>query len=259
MQQWYQCPRCGAPVAFGARFCGNCGTQLNWPAQQQTQPPPVYQEQQRQGYYRYGQQIPEPRKTNPLLIGFVALMAIVLLVAGGVFVFDRLSQGTLSTTPPPSGTSPQEGDKEELSLKSIPLKLTDLPSGWHQAAFQEKMTGQYKTDGVRVVFRNKKYATPEEEISIANSVWLCEEKQAAAYLLEQEEPHFSARKELGLGDRGFFSKRGDGHCEIQFIKGRFYVQLEYYGIPLEGMSEAEKFEFLHGLALKVEAMTPATP
>lgn len=37
MQQWYQCPRCGSPVAFGVRFCGNCGTELNWPMQQ-TQP-----------------------------------------------------------------------------------------------------------------------------------------------------------------------------------------------------------------------------
>lgn len=38
MQQ-YQCPNCAAPVAIGMRFCGNCGTQLNWPAQRQVQPP----------------------------------------------------------------------------------------------------------------------------------------------------------------------------------------------------------------------------
>jgi len=43
MQQWYQCPKCGAPVTFGVKFCGNCGVQLNWPTQQ-TQPPPVYQQ-----------------------------------------------------------------------------------------------------------------------------------------------------------------------------------------------------------------------
>lgn len=42
MQQWYQCPRCGISVTFGTRFCGSCGTQLNW---QQTQPSPVYQQQ----------------------------------------------------------------------------------------------------------------------------------------------------------------------------------------------------------------------
>jgi len=50
LQQWYQCPYCGAPVAFGVRLCGNCRTQLNWPAQQRSQPPPpptpVYQQQQ---------------------------------------------------------------------------------------------------------------------------------------------------------------------------------------------------------------------
>ncbi len=39
MQQQYQCSNCGAHVAFGTRFCGNCGIQLNWPAQQQIQQP----------------------------------------------------------------------------------------------------------------------------------------------------------------------------------------------------------------------------
>jgi hypothetical protein len=37
MQQGYQCPQCGATVAFGASFCGSCGTELSWPTQQQTQ------------------------------------------------------------------------------------------------------------------------------------------------------------------------------------------------------------------------------
>lgn len=44
MQQTCRCPRCSGAVAFGARFCANCGTPLQW--QQQTQPPPVYQGQQ---------------------------------------------------------------------------------------------------------------------------------------------------------------------------------------------------------------------
>jgi len=34
MQQMYQCPNCSAPVGHGARFCGRCGTQLNWTTQQ---------------------------------------------------------------------------------------------------------------------------------------------------------------------------------------------------------------------------------
>jgi hypothetical protein len=39
MQQQYQCSNCGAPVAFGVRFCGNCGLQLSWQTQQQVPPP----------------------------------------------------------------------------------------------------------------------------------------------------------------------------------------------------------------------------
>ncbi len=119
MQQWSQCPRCGTQVAFGVRFCTNCGTQLNWPTQQ-TQPPPAYPEQQQQGYYRYGEQTPQPRKTNPLLIGGIALIAIVLLVAGGVFVFDRLSQGTPSTTPPPA-PAPAPAPAPPSTTVQVPL------------------------------------------------------------------------------------------------------------------------------------------
>jgi len=45
MSQQFSCPSCGSPVAFGSRFCGNCGTQLNLPTQQQIQYPPAYQQQ----------------------------------------------------------------------------------------------------------------------------------------------------------------------------------------------------------------------
>jgi hypothetical protein len=34
VSQQFSCPNCNAPVALGVRFCGNCGTQLNWPTQQ---------------------------------------------------------------------------------------------------------------------------------------------------------------------------------------------------------------------------------
>jgi hypothetical protein len=34
VQQSFLCPRCGNPVVFGVRFCGNCGTFLTWPAKQ---------------------------------------------------------------------------------------------------------------------------------------------------------------------------------------------------------------------------------
>jgi len=122
MQQWYKCPNCGVPVAYGVNFCSNCRTQLNWPTQQ-TQPPPAYPEQQRQGYYRYEQQIPEPKKTNPLLIGSVALVTIVLLAIGGVFVFSKLSEETTSTNPPPTQETPGSIPPSEPTPATVQVPL----------------------------------------------------------------------------------------------------------------------------------------
>ena len=62
MQQTYQCPNCGAPVAFGVKFCTNCGTSLNWHAQQHPQSPPVYQQSQQQWGYEHGQAKVEQEK-----------------------------------------------------------------------------------------------------------------------------------------------------------------------------------------------------
>ena len=74
MQQRYQCPGCGAQVAFGAGFCGNCGTQLNWPTQQQPQPPPSYQQQQIEQSIGNEQEVPsmhiiplDPRTKLPVV------------------------------------------------------------------------------------------------------------------------------------------------------------------------------------------------
>jgi len=30
-RQTYRCPNCGSPVAFGVKFCVNCGTSIDWP------------------------------------------------------------------------------------------------------------------------------------------------------------------------------------------------------------------------------------
>jgi hypothetical protein len=118
MQQWYQCPRCGAPVAFGTRFCGNCGTQLNWPTQQQIQPPPVYQQTQQQSEYGYRQPRKEPKKTSPSLIGCLAFIAIAFLIGGAIFVLREPNPTTQTgsediqqyenTQPPVTGTHGNE-------------------------------------------------------------------------------------------------------------------------------------------------------
>lgn len=96
MQQRYQCPRCGAQVVFGARFCGSCQTPLNWPAPQQptVQQPPSpplqqpaqyqqqYQQPQQPGPSGYQQQ-PEPPKKKSSKLGIISL-AIVLLALAAV-------------------------------------------------------------------------------------------------------------------------------------------------------------------------------
>jgi hypothetical protein len=102
MQQWHKCPICGAQVAFGVRFCGNCGAQLNWPPQQQWD-------------YAQGQQGPQQKKTSPWLIGFIALIAIVVLVGGATFVFKALSQNTPPVTPA-SGETPAPAANFTLTM-----------------------------------------------------------------------------------------------------------------------------------------------
>lgn len=97
MQQQYQCPNCGAPVAFGARFCGNCGTELNWPIQQ-IQSPPSYQQSQQQRGYKHGQAKTEQRRTNSWLLVSVILIVVVLLIVGGVFAYNAISEKTLSVS-----------------------------------------------------------------------------------------------------------------------------------------------------------------
>jgi hypothetical protein len=86
MQQMSICPSCGAPVAYGAKFCGSCGTTLMPPPPQQMrnpvypqqtaypqppnyQPPPAgYMPPQQPGWNQqqaWGQPPPPPPGTQP--------------------------------------------------------------------------------------------------------------------------------------------------------------------------------------------------
>ena len=100
MQQWYTCPRCGAQVAFGARFCSNCQTPLNWPTQQQP-PPPQYQQQYQQA------EPPKKKKTNVWLMGCLGLIVLAAVIGGIVLVTSNSSPETpFSTSPPTTQTPP---------------------------------------------------------------------------------------------------------------------------------------------------------
>ncbi|MBM3142972.1 MAG: zinc ribbon domain-containing protein [Chloroflexi bacterium] len=118
MQQWYQCPRCGAPVAFGCRFCTNCGTQLNWPTQQQTQPPPVYQQSQQQWNYSYRQPRKEPKKASSSLISCLGLIGIVFLIGGAIFAL----RGPAPIQPPPV-TERQPEYIQQYENRHPPVKI----------------------------------------------------------------------------------------------------------------------------------------
>ena len=80
MQQRYQCIKCGGQLAYGVQFCGNCGTQLNWPTQHQHQPPPTYSSGnytiQQQGHNENKQQSTVKKKTKPF--GIIALVGLIL-------------------------------------------------------------------------------------------------------------------------------------------------------------------------------------
>jgi len=144
MQQWYQCPQCGAPVAFGVKFCGNCRTQLNWPAQQQQpppqyqppqyqppqQPPPQYQQPQQQwsGY----QQQPEPpkkKKTNVWLIGCLGLIVLAAIIGGIVLATGAsLPEASPSTSPPTTITAAEQAYALVVADQSTTMStaLTEL-------------------------------------------------------------------------------------------------------------------------------------
>lgn len=75
----YLCPNCGVPLNFGERFCGSCGTGLNWSIQMpfQSMPPSFNYQRQNQNtpsqnpqfsYYQYQQQESEESSSRHTLI-----------------------------------------------------------------------------------------------------------------------------------------------------------------------------------------------
>ena len=106
MKQMYQCPQCGAQVAFGTPSCPNCRIQLNWPTQQQP-PPPQYQQpsqyqqpQQPGGGY---QQQPEPPKKKSSKLGIISLGIILFAFAAVGSCVVCVMQPESSESPAPSG------------------------------------------------------------------------------------------------------------------------------------------------------------
>jgi hypothetical protein len=157
MQQLYSCPNCNSPVVFGDRFCGTCGVNLNWPAQQQMPPPRNYQQppgyqyhqqpgwqqpppwgqppgwgpysgQQQQNIYGYGARPPKKQGSSS---GFVLLiiLVIIMMLAGAIGVmtggtFDIGDLNIISSSPNPSGgTSPTSSSSDNTTQPAAPEKI----------------------------------------------------------------------------------------------------------------------------------------
>ncbi len=145
-QQMYPCPRCGAPVEYGSRFCSNCGLTMQqaapppppygtpyYPPPQQpwgqqrppynqpggwNQPPPYQQAPgwggpppyQQQNMYGYRGNLP-PKKGSSSLIGIMVILIIIVFSVGGLALATDgkffSSSKPVSSTPKPT-TTPSE-------------------------------------------------------------------------------------------------------------------------------------------------------
>jgi hypothetical protein len=112
----YNCAHCRGLIDPTSRFCTNCGAMLHFPTQQQSQPPTFPQHsQQQQRNYSYGQQPirspqemssfqqwqhiyegerPKQKRTSPLLISCLGLIALVFIIGGALFALREPSSTT---------------------------------------------------------------------------------------------------------------------------------------------------------------------
>jgi len=81
MQQWYGCPNCGTMVAFGQRFCENCGAHLGYPTQYQS-PPAQYQQPPTLPYYQQQiyKQAAKPQKSRVGLWAIIVILIALLVL-----------------------------------------------------------------------------------------------------------------------------------------------------------------------------------
>jgi len=127
MRQSYQCPNCHSPVAFGVRFCGNCGTQLSWPTEQQAS---QKQKQELAGSQKqqagYSHHIETKRKRTSLwLIGsiiFVLLSGVIIFATG--IPFHNTPPATISPTPS-SGAGDYATANIEDESETLEITLAD--------------------------------------------------------------------------------------------------------------------------------------
>jgi hypothetical protein len=154
MQQSYQCPSCGAPVAFGQRFCENCGAQLSYPPQQQPPPSQYQQQPPTQPYYQqqpsYKQEAPKPQKRGGSPWAIIGVLVALLVVTGGIFAVFRMDLGS-SSLPSLPFTGQGSSDTIELpwgsTIKVVFNGPPELDVEWEKLGMADALGSQLHVIG----------------------------------------------------------------------------------------------------------------
>ena len=245
MQQWYQCPKCGAPVAFGVKFCGNCRTQLNWPTQQQ-QPPPQYQppqQPQQQRGYGHGQVKAQQQKTSSWLGISIALIVVVALVGGGILAFNMLSHRMPPATPPPAG-SPLASDVTAPTITNVIASPTET------SAVITWTTNEPATSQVEYGTTTDYGATTtvEESLVTSHMVTLSGLKASATY-------HFRVKSKDGAGNEAV---SGDYTLTTHTPAPKAEIQIVEHRLVVEQNPPASTFTFIRGKVKNTGEVTVAS-
>ena len=246
MQQWYQCPKCGAPVTFGARFCISCGTQMNWPTQQQAQPPPTYQQQQpgQGGGYQqqagYGQIVekPERKKMSPWLMGCLGVLGFIILVGGILFAVSMGSQETpsssLPSSPPALPSSPPAA-----KVYSIGQDVTVGKGRWKVLSARDRGSVLRGTESQYPTINNDKTTTGrfiEVSFELENMGTITETWVSPPTVVD---------------DKGREFKPADGVWEWIPSEKQFLLTSVHPGVPMQFIEIYEVSKDASGLKLKV--------
>jgi len=122
------CPRCGAPIQYGAAVCANCGQPLQWgpaaPQQAPVQPPPGYQGYQQAPYpAQMYQQAPPAGNSKLWLWIALAAVGVIAIIISVVLGTNALSSGKKPTSQPaPAPTT------SHVAPTFVPPSVRPLPS-----------------------------------------------------------------------------------------------------------------------------------
>jgi hypothetical protein len=206
MQQRYPCPRCGVPVEYGSRFCGNCGNTLQmsppppppspqyppqpqpWGQQQPpynqqpgwNQPPPYNQTPgwggpppyQQQNMYDQRGPVPQKKISSRNLV-YLVILCVIVVTIGGIALATNGSFFSSSETPTPTApTTPAETPPSTTPVPepTPPPQTPKYPASQATPVTAAELVTAYAADGNVAIakYQGNEYAI-SGTISEANS------------------------------------------------------------------------------------------